>query len=677
VGVEEVQVALDERDAGPAGQLDHRLPADPAEDELLPRRVDRAVPDQEDVAPRSFGQVPARVEQDRPRLRVGRLRLQVAERDVHVVVGLGPRAQALGRDAAHGRDDHLDAVPEEPGPGAQRQRLALDDHGRSRLIPDRLVAGLEAAGDPLGHPVVLVGLEEPQVLAEDLLGDLHQPGHRESGIDLDVAERPVEPVEVLPRLEDPVPEGARGVEHGVPELEAAVPEGDADLALGDDPAVEVGDPLSGAHVVPPREVGGSVSWADVPPVAASPRPSSFVALRHRNFRLLWAGQLVSFSGSTMQTAAILWHVALLVPPERKGLALGMVGLVRLLPIVIFGPMSGVIADARERRLVMLTTQSAMALVAATLAVLTFRGLEVAWPIYVLASLGAAAGSFDAPARQSLVPNLVPPEHLPNAIGLMTIMSQSASVIGPSLGGIVIALLGIGWAYALNALSFLAVLAALLLMRGVPGRAGGAATEISRRALVEGLRFVFRSPLIRSALLLDGSATFFSSATALLPIFAQDVLGVGARGYGWLYAAPSIGALVASALMVRLVDRIERRGRVLLWAVAVYGVATVAFGLSRAFWLTFLCLAGCGAADTVSMVLRHVIRQLETPDHLRGRVAGLSMVFFQGAPQLGELEAGVVAYWVGAPLSVVLGGLGSLATTAWIARSTPALRHYRR
>lgn len=415
----------------------------------------------------------------------------------------------------------------------------------------------------------------------------------------------------------------------------------------------------------------------MPSGAAPPRPSSFVALRHRNFRLLWAGQLVSFSGSTMQTAAILWHVALLVPPGRKGLALGMVGLVRLVPIVVLGPMSGVIADARERRLVMLVTQSAMALVAGTLAVLTARGLEVVWPIYVLAGLGAAAGSFDAPARQSLVPNLVPAEHLPNAIGLMTIMSQSASVIGPSLGGVVIALLGVGWAYGLNALSFLAVLAALLLMRDVPGRSRDTAPEIGRRALVEGLRFVFRSPLIRGALLLDGAATFFSSATALLPIFAQDVLDVGARGYGWLYAAPSIGALAASAAMVRLVDRVERRGRLLLWAVAVYGVATVVFGLSRAFWLTFLCLAASGAADTVSMVFRHVIRQVETPDHLRGRVAGVSMVVFQGAPQLGELEAGVVAQWVGAPLSVVVGGLGSLAATAWIARTTPALRHYRR
>jgi MFS family permease len=179
------------------------------------------------------------------------------------------------------------------------------------------------------------------------------------------------------------------------------------------------------------------------------------------------------------------------------------------------------------------------------------------------------------------------------------------------------------------------------------------------------------------MLLDFFATFFSSATALLPIFAQDILGVGAHGYGWLYAAPSIGALVASAAMLRLVDRIDRRGVVLLWAVAGYGLATVAFGASRSFWVMFGCLALTGLTDTVSMVFRNVIRQLETPDHLRGRMTGINMVFFMGGPQLGELEAGLVANWWGAPFSVISGGVGCLLATGWIAARTPALRAYRR
>ncbi len=408
--------------------------------------------------------------------------------------------------------------------------------------------------------------------------------------------------------------------------------------------------------------------------------SHLVALRHRNFRLVWIGQIVSFSGSMMQTAAILWHVSLLVPPEHKGLALGMVGLVRVLPIVGFSMVSGVVADVFDRRRVMLVTQSAMAVLAAVLAVLTVRGLAVVWPIYLLAALTSAAGSFDGPARQSLIPNLVPREHLANAISLNTIMFQVASVAGPSLGGLVIAFLGVAWAYGLNAVSFLFVIGALLMMRDVPARQAhpdAAPAELSWRAALDGLRFVFRAPLIRSSMLLDFFATFFSSATALLPIFAQDILRVGAHGYGVLYGAPAVGALIASAAMVRFVDRIDRRGRVLLWAVTGYGLATVAFGLSRTFWLTFACLALSGATDSVSTVLRNVIRQLETPDHLRGRMTGVNMVFFMGGPQLGELEAGVVANWLGAPFSVVSGGVGCLLATTWVAAKTPVLRSYRR
>jgi MFS family permease len=407
----------------------------------------------------------------------------------------------------------------------------------------------------------------------------------------------------------------------------------------------------------------------------------FVALRHRNFRLLWWGLLVSFSGSFMQSAAVLWHVALLVPEDRRALALGMVGLVRVVPVVVFSLISGVAADALDRRRLMLVTQTIMAALAALLAVLTFAGLSSVWPIYLLAAASSAAGAFDLPARQSLLPNLVPREHLPNAIGLNTVMVQIASVAGPALGGAVIATAGVGWAYALNAATYLMVITALLMMRLERGARAvadeGGRGDFTLKSALDGLRFVFRSPLIRSTMLLDFFATFFSSATALLPIFAQDVLHVGARGYGWLYAAPAAGALLASAAMVRAVDVIERRGVVLVASVLVYGLATVAFGVSRIFWVTFGCLAMTGAADTVSMVFRNLIRQLETPDHLRGRMTGVNMVFFMGGPQLGELEAGLVAAWRGPIVSVVSGGVGCLVATLWIAGVTPPLRAYRR
>jgi MFS family permease len=407
---------------------------------------------------------------------------------------------------------------------------------------------------------------------------------------------------------------------------------------------------------------------------------SFVALQHRNFRLIWIGLFVSFTGSMMQNAALLWHVSLLVPPDRKGLALGLVGLVRVLPIIVFSMISGVVADAWDRRRLMLGTQAAATFVAIALGILAFRGTTAVWPLYVLAALGSAVGAFDLPARNSLMPTLVPREHLPNAISLNTIMFQTASVLGPSLGGLLIAAADVGWAYIANAISFAFVVVALLMMRDVPARPKpeeGSRDDISFHAAIEGLRFVFRAPLIRSTMLLDFFATFFSSATALLPIFAQDILQVGAKGYGWLYAAPAVGAMVTSAIMVPMTERIERRGLTLLWAVAGYGLATVVFGLSRTFWLTFGCLALTGATDTVSTIIRNVVRQLETPDRLRGRMTGINMVFFLGGPQLGELEAGTVANWFGAAFSVVTGGIGCLIATAWITATTPMLRSYRR
>jgi MFS family permease len=414
---------------------------------------------------------------------------------------------------------------------------------------------------------------------------------------------------------------------------------------------------------------------------------SLVALQHRNFRLLWLGLLISFSGSLMQSAAILWHVSLLVPADQRALALGMVGLVRVVPVIVFSLLSGVAADVFDRRRLMLVTQTVMAIFAAALAALTWRGLESVWPVYAIAAASSAAGAFDMPARQALTPNLVPREHLANALTLNTIMFQVAAVIGPALGGIVIGQLGVTWAYAFNAVSFLVVIAALLMMKGVGRQAvagreqgaegGGQRPEFTVHAALEGLRFVFRAPLIRSTMLMDFFATFFSSATALLPLYAQDILGVGASGYGWLYAAPAAGAIVTSAIMVRAVDGIDRRGRMLVWAVVGYGAATVAFGVSKNFWLSFTCLALTGATDTVSMVFRNLIRQLETPDHLRGRMVGVNMVFFMGGPQLGELEAGLVAQWLGAVVSVVSGGIGCVVATAWLAATTPALRRYRK
>jgi MFS family permease len=404
---------------------------------------------------------------------------------------------------------------------------------------------------------------------------------------------------------------------------------------------------------------------------------SFPALQHRDFRLLWFGQLVSTSGSLMHNAAILWHVALLAPEHERAAALGLVGLVKFLPIVLFSLISGVVADAVDRRKLMLVTQTTLALVGGILAWITFRGLDHVWPLYVLSAIMSGVGSFDAPARQSLIPKLVPAHHFANAISLNTILFQIAAVSGPLLAGVAIAHLGLGWVYALNSGTYVCVIAALLAMKPLPPRPDEEKVAISFASAWEGLAWVFKAPLIRSSMLLDFFATFFASATALLPIFAVDILDVGERGYGILVAAPAIGAVAASLWMTRYSESIVRRGKVLLWSVIAYGCATIAFGLSTSFALTFACLALTGVADTVSMVLRNVIRQLSTPDRMRGRMTGVNMVFFMGGPQLGEVEAGFVAHAFGPVFSVVSGGIGCIAATAWLAWKTPQLREYRR
>ncbi len=379
----------------------------------------------------------------------------------------------------------------------------------------------------------------------------------------------------------------------------------------------------------------------------------------------------------MRGAALLWHVSLLVAPEDKALALGAIGLSRVVPIVLCSLVAGVAADAFDRRRVLLLTNSAMLVISSVLAATTLLGLKQLWVIYLVSALSAGAAAFDNPARNAFFPSLVPREHLANAISLNSILFQSASVIGPALAGLVIGHYGVAWVYVIDAASFAVLGASLLAMRDVPARAGTTRLTMGPSAAWEGLRFVFGRPLIRSSMLLDFFATFFASATALLPIFAQDVLHVGAHGYGLLSAATAMGAVTMSLVMVPAIERIDRRGRTLIVAAVAYGLVTIGFGLSTHFWLSFVFLFLGGAADMVSTVLRNVIRQLATPDEMRGRMTSVNMMFFMGGPQLGELEAGVVAQAFGPMASVVSGGVACVLAVLWIAQRTPLLTNYRR
>lgn len=378
----------------------------------------------------------------------------------------------------------------------------------------------------------------------------------------------------------------------------------------------------------------------------------------------------------MQFWGLLWHIKTL---SDQPAALGMVGLVRVLPIGLFSLFSGAIADAFDRRKVLLVVETLLAAIAATLGWLTFTGkATLAW-LYLLTALQAAAFAFELPARQAIVPNLVHREALPSAFSLQSMAFQMGSILGPMLSGLVIAYIGQAWVYYANAISYLALIAALVFIGPVPqarrhAPATGQTRLVDFEAIREGVHFIFNQPIILSSMLLDFFATFFASANALLPIFAQDILQVGEVGYGWLSASASVGALIASVALSQ-VQNLRRQGVLLLWSVVGFGAATVLFGLSRDPWLSGLALALTGAADTVSMVIRNTIRQLQTPDELRGRMTSINQIFFVGGPQLGELEAGLAAQFLGAPLAVITGGIGCILAVGWVARRWPQLARY--
>lgn len=406
---------------------------------------------------------------------------------------------------------------------------------------------------------------------------------------------------------------------------------------------------------------------------AKARQSAFSSLRHRDFRLLWMGQIVSVIGSQMQLAAINWHIYLLT---GSPLALGLVGACRAVPIILCSLMGGVLADVVDRRRVMMTTQTIMLACSAILAVVTFSGSERVWPIFLLTAIASAAWAFDTPARQSLMPMLVPLKDFPNAVSLSMLVFQIGLITGPPLAGFLLASHGPALVYAFNAASFIAVIVGLGLMRasGKPEETETDIPAISFQSLLEGLRFVWRTPIIVQTMTLDFVATFFASANQLLPIYAKDILAVGARGYGFLAAAPAAGAIVAGLIMARL-GTLKKQGVTVIVAVGFYGAATIAFGVSRVFWFSLLTLAVTGAADTVSTILRQTIRQLVTPNNMRGRMTSINMIFFMGGPQLGEVEAGTVAALIGAPLSVVTGGVACLVAAMFALMGAKNLRKY--
>jgi MFS family permease len=397
------------------------------------------------------------------------------------------------------------------------------------------------------------------------------------------------------------------------------------------------------------------------------------ALKHRPFALLWVGLMISIVGSQMQQWALFWHISQL---SKDPIAVSIVGGVRFVAVFAFSLLGGLVADRYNRKTILFLTQFTSMGVALVLGFLTLSGDIKLWHIYMLTGVQAAAMAFDLPARQSLVPNLVPRADLPSAFSLQSIAFNTGSIVGPALSGMVIGYLGQEYVYLINAATFLGVILALALLGPVPQ--SRTLVERGLRAawtdIRQGVTFIRNQPLILSTMILDFIATFFSSANTLLPFFAQNILHVGEVAYGWLASAQSIGAVFVGIIASQF-RHIRYQGMLLLGSVVVFGAATILFGISRIYAIIFLALAVMGAADSVSTIIRNTIRQLNTPDSLRGRMTSINQIFFMGGPQLGEIEAGAVAQFLGVPFAIISGGIGTILGVWLIVAIWPTLPRY--
>ena len=373
----------------------------------------------------------------------------------------------------------------------------------------------------------------------------------------------------------------------------------------------------------------------------------------------------------MQIWAIFWHIRTLTD---QPIAISGVGLVRIVPVILFSLISGAVADSYNRRTIIFITQSCAALLALILGLLTLFGFITIWYIYLLTALQAVVVAFDGPARAALIPNLVPIEDLPNAFSMNSIAFDAGAMIGPAISGFVIAASGQASVYIINAISYIAVIIALILIGNVPQKVQPHANGVSLTSIREGIHFIVNTPIILSSMILDFIATFFASANTLMPFVANDVLHVNVVAYGWLSAAQSVGATIA-AIIISQIHQLRKQGALFLSAVFIFGLATVVFGASTSFALAWIALATTGAADAVSTIIRNTIRQLQTPDEMRGRMTSVNQIFFQGGPQLGELEAGAVAQLFGTPFAIISGGIGCVIGLGFIIAKWPKIWKY--
>lgn len=398
-----------------------------------------------------------------------------------------------------------------------------------------------------------------------------------------------------------------------------------------------------------------------------PPRSPSAALRYRDFRLFQIGRFGAVVGTQVLSVAVGWQMYDLT---RRPLDLGYVGLAQFLPGFVLALPAGHIADKIDRRYVVALCQALYVVVAGALILFVHGGSSSVWPIYALLVLFGSARGVSGPAGQALMPDLVPPEDFAGAVAWASSVWQVATIVGPAAGGVVYAAGGASAAYAVAAALFVVSVVATSMIATKPARTAKEPT--SWTTVLAGVDYVWKKKIILGALSLDLFAVLLGGATALLPIFARDILHVGPTGLGALRAAPGLGAAV-TALVLAYRPLGRRSGATLFACVALFGVATVVFGVSTSFPLSLVALVVLGAADLVSVVVRHTVVQLSTPPNMRGRVSAVNVVFIGASNELGEFESGVTAALFGAVPAVVIGGLGTCAVVALCAWLFPELR----
>lgn len=397
------------------------------------------------------------------------------------------------------------------------------------------------------------------------------------------------------------------------------------------------------------------------------RPESgYVVFRSPDYVLYWLARFVSGAAFQIQNVAVGW---LVYDVTNDPLALGLVGLFTFLPAISLALLTGHVADRFDRRTILIVCYAIATSTSLGLLAFAESGMRQIWPVYGLVLVFGAARAFSNPASQALVPKLVPAEHLRHAVAFNSSAWQTATIIGPALGGVLYAF-GSAVVFGAAALCFLVTMSLFIAIRHRGASAAG--TKTSWATLFAGVQFIRSRPVILGAISLDLFAVLLGGATALLPIYARDILHTGPWGLGILRSAPAVGAIVMALLLAqRPLSR--RTGLRMFQAVGLFGLATIGFGLSTSLPFSLLCLVILGASDMVSVYVRQTLVQLETPDAMRGRVSAVNSVFIGASNELGEFESGTLAALIGAMPAVVLGGAGTLLVAGLWAWWFPDLR----